>query len=156
VYLIFSILASYSRRYSYSKIDSPLSFTMESRCSSYRLLRRVETPRVVYYGESPRIINCKSSPHRLLRRVVTPRIVYYAELQLKWAADRGESKLCVSFTMGSHHPHQLFSKSIPDLWKFAECKVIFLSNWNFQKSMQLKCSTNSKNFVVMSIILNFV
>ena len=151
MYLIFSILALYSRRYSYSKIDSPLSFTTESRCSSYRLLSWVKTPRVVHYGESPRIIHCKNSPHRLLRRVVTPRIVYYAELQLKWAADRGESKLCVSFTTGSHHPHQLFSKSIPDIWIFTECKVIFLSEWNFQKSMQLKYSTHRKNIALLGL-----
>jgi len=109
----FSILASYLRRYSYLKIDSPLLFTTESRCSANCLLRRVETPRVVYYGESPMIIHCKNSPHCLLRRVVTPQIVYYAELQLKWAADRGESKLCILLTTVSHHPHQLFWQKHP-------------------------------------------
>jgi len=48
---VFSILPSYLRRYWYSKIDSPVSFTTESRCSAYCLLRRVETPRVVYFSE---------------------------------------------------------------------------------------------------------
>jgi len=85
----------------------------------YSLLRRVDALRIVYYTESKLpesfttgsrqgLFTAKNSPHRLLRRVVTPRIVYYAESQLKCAADRGESKLCVSFTIGSHHPRKYF------------------------------------------------
>jgi len=41
VHLIFSILASYLPRYSYSKIDSLASFTL-----------RVDALRIVYYAES--------------------------------------------------------------------------------------------------------
>jgi len=38
----------------YSKIDSPLLFSMESRYSACHLLRKVESPRVVYNTESER------------------------------------------------------------------------------------------------------
>jgi len=66
-------------------------YTAGRQCSACRLLRRVETPRVVYYAESPRYFFKKNSLSRLLQGIETPRIVYY-----------GESELPVSFTTGSH------------------------------------------------------
>jgi len=109
------------------------------------LIRRVETPQVVYYRGSPRIIHCKKlsasfttqsrdSPHRLLRGV-TAQVCCWS---------RGVSRSSANRLLGVIIHINCFSKSIPDLWLFAECKVIFQSEWNFQKSMQLNYSTHRK------------
>jgi hypothetical protein len=75
----FSNLAS-SRRYSRFLIDSPLLFMAESQYSSYCLIRRVVTLRITKAGSHYLLeLSAKTLVCRLIRRVDTPCIVYYGE-----------------------------------------------------------------------------
>ncbi len=76
----FSNLASNSVRYSRFLIDSPQYFIAESPDSPYYLLRRVVTLRIILAGSHHLLAICAQTlACRLIRRVNTPRIDYYGE-----------------------------------------------------------------------------
>ncbi len=78
---IFSNLASNSRRYSRFLIDSPLLLIAESQYSPYCFIRRVVTLRFIIAESHYLLELSASATLacRLIRRVDTPRIVYYGE-----------------------------------------------------------------------------
>jgi len=130
----------------------------------YRLLRRVDALHIVYYAESKLPELFTTGSRQGLFTAKTLRNVYYAESWLPASfttrsCSSGELLIAGSWSsayrllQGVIIHINCFSKSITDLWKFAECKVIFLSKWKFQKSMQLKYYTHRKNFIALSIIL---
>jgi hypothetical protein len=80
VFKDFSNLALNSRRYSRFFIDSPLLFIAESQYSPYCLIRRVATLRFIIAGSHYWLeLSALTLAYRLIRRVDTPRIVYYGE-----------------------------------------------------------------------------
>jgi hypothetical protein len=80
VFKDFPNLASNSKRYSRFLIDSPLLFIAESQYSAYCLIRRVATLRFIITGSHYSLeLSASTLACRLIRRVDTPRIVYYRE-----------------------------------------------------------------------------
>ncbi len=80
VFKDFSNLASNSRRYSRFFIDSPLLFIAESQYSPYCLMHRVATLRFIKAGNHYLLeLSALTLACRLIRRVDTRRIVYYGE-----------------------------------------------------------------------------
>ncbi len=76
----FSNLASNSVRYSRFFIDSPQYFIAESPYSPYCLLQRVVTLRIILAGSHPLLeLSTYTLTCRLIWRVNTPRINYYGE-----------------------------------------------------------------------------
>ncbi len=76
----FSNLASNSVRYSQFLIDSPQYFIAESPYSPYCLIRRVVTLRIILAGSHHLLtLSAHTLACRLIRRVNTPRIDYYGE-----------------------------------------------------------------------------
>jgi hypothetical protein len=76
----FSNLASNSVRYSRFLIDSPQYFTAESPYSPYCLLRRVVTLRIILAGSHHLLaLYAQTLTCRLIQRVNTPCIDYYGE-----------------------------------------------------------------------------
>jgi hypothetical protein len=84
VFKDFSNLASNSVRYSRFLIDSLQYFIPESPCSPYCLLRRVVTLRIIL-AESHHLLalSAQTLTCHLIRRVNTPRIDYYGESLLR-------------------------------------------------------------------------
>ncbi len=80
VFKDFSNLASNSVRYSRFLIDSPQYFIPESSYSPYCLLRRVVTLRIILAGSHHLLaLSAQTLTCHLIRRVNTPRIDYYGE-----------------------------------------------------------------------------
>jgi hypothetical protein len=76
----FSNLASNSVRYSGFLIDSPQYFIAESPYSPYCLLRRIVTLRIILAGSHHLLaLSAQTLACCLIRRVNTPRIDYYGE-----------------------------------------------------------------------------
>ncbi len=80
VFKEFSNFASNSVRYSRFLIDSPQYFIAESPYSPYCLLRRDVTLRIILPGSHHLLaLSAQTLTCRLIRRVNTPRINYYGE-----------------------------------------------------------------------------
>ncbi len=80
VFKDFSNLASNLVRYSQFLIDSPLSFIADSWYSLYGILRRVATLRIILAGSHHLLaLSAQTLACRVIRRVDTPRIAYCGE-----------------------------------------------------------------------------
>ncbi len=78
-----SKLASNSMRYSTFFIDSPLLFIMESQYAPHCLLRKVATLCIILAGSHYLLaLSASTLSCRLLRRVNTPRLIYSGEALL--------------------------------------------------------------------------